>query len=413
VITALAIFAVTYLALTVQPLPWLHLDRPAAAVCGAVAMVAAGALTTEQAFAAINLDTIALLLGVMIIASYLVEAKFFRGVAWWVLTHARSARSLLWALVFASGALSALLVNDTVCLMVTPLVLAVTAEAGLPPLPYLIALATATNLGGVVTFTGNPQNMIVGMAAAGSPGYAEYFVLALPIGVLCLAADAALIAWLFRAQLPPGPLPRRNTPRPEGDGLLRGKALGALLLFVTLAAAGYSLAAAAMLAAALLMLVARVAPRQALRRVDWELLLFFAGLFIVVHGVERSGALEHAFAALRPVIARGDWLGWLAFAGLTLVASNLVSNVPFVVIAVTWVPDLPDSRFGYLMLAVVSTLAGNLTLFGSVANLIVFEIARERQPIRYLEFLRYGAILTAATLAIALAILFALRALGA
>jgi Na+/H+ antiporter NhaD/arsenite permease-like protein len=350
----------------------------------------------------------------MVIAAYLMEAAFFRTTAWWIVTRTKSARSLLWTLVFVSGGLSALLVNDTVCLMFTPLVVAVITEAQLPSLPYLLALATATNVGGAVTFTGNPQNMIVGMAAheAGILPYGEYLLLALPAGVLCLVVDAALIAWMFRRDLPVGPLRDRAPPRPYLDKVLAIKALAALLLFVVLASAGVSLAGAAITAAALLILVARHAPRKALGRVDWVLLLFFAGLFVVVTGLAKSGALERIMASLEPILARGDAVGLIVFAILTVVGSNVVSNVPFVLVAVHWVKRMPDPRWGYVVLAFASTLAGNLTLFGSVANLIVFEGAGKAGEVGFLRFLRYGAVITVATLAAAMAVFAVERALG-
>ena len=403
---------VTYVAVAGQRLPWVLVDRPAASLCGAVAMVAFGVLTVEEAYAAVNLDTLLLLLGMMVIAAYLMEAKFFRRTAWLVLTRAKSARSLLWSLVLVSGGLSALLVNDTICLMFTPLVLAVVTEAELPPLPYLLGLAAATNVGGVITFTGNPQNMIVGMAAKGHLGYVEYLALSLPAGVLALLTLGALLTWLFRRELPPGPLKDRAPARPYLDRTLAAKALGALALFVGLAVSGTPLAGAALTAAALLIMIARVAPKQALNRVDWVLLLFFAGLFVVVRGIEKSGALEVALEPLRPMVEDGGVLGLVGFALLTVVGSNLVSNVPFVLVGVKWVPTMPEPRWGYVILAFASTLAGNLTLFGSVANLIVFESAGPRAPIGFVRFLKYGIPITLSTMGIGLLTLLLERSLG-
>jgi Na+/H+ antiporter NhaD/arsenite permease-like protein len=410
--TAIALFAAAYLCMAGRPLPFLHIDRPAAALIGAVAMVAAQVLTIDEAFAAIDMQVLALLLGVMVIASYLAEAKFFRYTAWLVLTRMRSARSLLWGIVFVVGGLSALLVNDTVCLMLTPLVVAVVAEAELPPLPYLLALATASNVGGAVTFTGNPQNMLIGHAAAGNPGYAEFLLLMLPVGAACLALDALVIAWLFRRQLPRGPLPARETARPFPNWPLAARALAALVAFVALAFAGVSLAGAAMTAAAGLILVAQTPPRPVLGRIDWSLLIFFAGLFVLVGGLERSGALERAFAAVAPLISGSGPADDAAFVGLTVLASNLVSNVPFVMVAVEWVPTMADPRWGYVLLAFASTLAGNLTLFGSVANIIVFEGAGPRGEIGFFQFLRHGVVITAVTLAGGLALLALERQLG-
>jgi Na+/H+ antiporter NhaD/arsenite permease-like protein len=292
-------------------------------------------------------------------------------------------------------------------------VVAVVVEARLPPLPYLLALASAANVGGVVSFSGNPQNMIVGAAAHGTISFAQYFAITLPVGVACLAANAALLLWLFRRELPRGPLAERTPPRPAIDRPLAAKAIAALVAFAALAIAGYSLAGAAMTAAAGLMLVARVPPRTAFAFMDWPLLVFFAGLFVVIAGVAHVGALEVLYDAVAPAIGRGDALGDLAFIALTAVASNVVSNVPFVLVAVEWVPRLPDPLWGYLWLAVASTLAGNLTLFGSVANLIVMQGAGPRGEIGFWRFLRYGAVLTIADLALAYAILSAARAAGA
>jgi len=411
-VTAIALFAAAYLCMAGRPLPFLHIDRPAAALVGAVAMVAAGVLPIDEAFAAIDLQVLALLLGVMVIASYLAEAKFFRYTAWLVLTRMRSARSLLWALVFVVGALSALLVNDTVCLMLTPLVVAVVAEAELPPLPYLLALASASNVGGAVSFTGNPQNMLIGHAAHGDPSYAHFFLLSLPVGALCLALDAAVIVWLFRRELPRGPLPARDTARPFASWPLVIRALAALALFVGLAFAGVSLAGAAMTAAAVLILVAHTPPRPVLARIDWSLIMFFAGLFVLIGGLARSGALDAGFAAVEPAIAGGGAVGDLVLVGLSVVASNLVSNVPFVMVAVKWMPSLHDPAWGYVLLAFGSTLAGNLTLFGSVANIIVFEGAGPRGEIGFLQFLRHGAVITVVTVAGALGLLALERQLG-
>jgi Na+/H+ antiporter NhaD/arsenite permease-like protein len=409
---ALVVFCVTYLLIASRELHFLRLDRPAGAVVGAVAMVVVGGLPMDEALHAVDLHVLVLLFGVLLIAAYLQEAQFFRFAAYLVLTRARSARTLLFGLVFVAGALSALLVNDTVCVVLTPLVVAVVVEARLPPLPYLLALAGAANVGGVVSFSGNPQNMIVGAAAHGSIGFAQYFALTLPVGAACLTANALLIAWLFRRELPAGDLAERSPPRPALDRVLCGKALGALALFAGLAVAGVALAGAAMCAAAALLIAARAAPRRAFAVVDWTLLVFFAGLFVVVAGVEHAGVLRRLFDAVAPVVGRGDAIGDLGFIALVVIASNIVSNVPLVLVAIAWVPHMPDPTWGYVLLAVASTLAGNLTLFGSVANIIVMEGAGPRGEIGFLRFLRYGSVIVLVELALAYAILAAERALG-
>lgn len=412
VVGALVVFTVTYLVIASRQLRWLGLDRPAGAVVGAVAMVLVGGLPMGAALHAIDLHVVTLLFGILLIAAYLQDAGFFRLCAYLVLTRARSARSLLFGLTLVAGALSALLLNDTVCVLLTPLVVAVAVEARLPALPYLLALASAANVGGVVSFSGNPQNMIVGAAAHGTIGFAQYLVLTLPVGAACLAANAAALAWLFRGALPRGPIADRSPPRPALDRALAAKALAALAAFAVMALAGVSLAGAAMSAAAGLMVVARTPPRRAFASVDWQLLVFFAGLFVVVAGIAHVGLLDRLFERLAPVIARGDAAGDLAFVALVVVASNLVSNVPLVLVAVHWVPHLPEQTWGYVMLAVASTLAGNLTLFGSVANVIVMESAGPRGEIGFWRFLRYGAVITTVDLAVGFGLLAAERALG-
>lgn len=412
VIGALVVFSITYLVIASRQLRWIGLDRPAGATVGAVAMVLIGGLSMDAALRAIDLHVITLLFGVLLIAAYLQEARFFRLCAYLVLTRARSARSLLFGLTFVAGALSSLLLNDTVCVLLTPLVVAVVVEARLPPLPYLLALASAANVGGVVSFSGNPQNMIVGAAAHGTISFAQYLLLTLPVGAACLAANAATLAWLFRRELPDGPLVERTPPRPALDRVLTAKALVALAVFAGLALAGVSLSGAAMCAAAGLMVVARTPPRRAFASVDWQLLVFFAGLFVVVAGVARTGLLDRMFEAVSPVVARGDALGDLGFVALITLASNLVSNVPLVLVAIGWVPNMPDPVWGYVMLAVASTLAGNLTLFGSVANVIVMESAGPRGEIGFWRFLRYGAVITLVDLVVAFALLGAERWIG-
>jgi Na+/H+ antiporter NhaD/arsenite permease-like protein len=412
VIGALVVFSLTYLVIATRQLHFVGLDRPAGATVGAVAMVVIGGLPMDAALRAIDLHVVTLLFGILLIAAYLSEAGFFRLCAYLVLTRARSARSLLFALTFVAGALSALLLNDTVCVLLTPLVVAVVAEARLPPLPYLLALASASNVGGVVSFSGNPQNMIVGAAAHGTIGFAQYLMLTLPVGAVCLAANAGALAWMFRHELPSGPLAERSPPRPALDRTLAAKSLAALAAFAVMALAGVSLSGAAMSAAAALMIVARTPPRRAFASVDWQLLVFFAGLFVVVAGVAHVGLLDRVFQALSPVIGRGDAIGDAAFIALIVVASNLISNVPLVLVAVAWVPQMTDPTWGYVMLAVASTLAGNLTLFGSVANVIVMESAGPRGEIGFWRFLRYGAVLTIVDLVVAFALLAVERSLG-
>ena len=410
VTAALVIFALTYLAVAGGRLPWLSLDRPAAALLGAVLMVAAGVLTPAEAGAAVNGDTVGLLLGMMVLTAYLGEAGFFRWASWKVITSVGTPRALLWGLTLSAGALSAVLVNDTVCLMMTPLVLRIVDDAELPPLPYLLATAFGSNAGSAATLTGNPQNMIVGTLSG--IGYARFAgALLLPAAAATLLA-AGLLHWMFWRVLPRRPLAGGHLPRPPLDGPLLWKSLAALLSVATGFLLGLPLAWTALAGAALVMAVGGREPREALMRVDWPLLLFFAGLFVVVAGVGRAGVAGRMHEAMAPLLGESAARQAVVFSLFSAVASQVVSNVPFVILAGHWVPRMADPDLLWLATALSSTLAGNLTVVGSVANLIVLGLAGPRAQVGFWGFLRYGAVVTLVTLAVALAGLLAERAAG-
>jgi Na+/H+ antiporter NhaD/arsenite permease-like protein len=409
VIAAVAVFGLTYVAVAAGRFPGLSVDRPAAALLGAVLMVAAGVLTPAQAGAAVNADTLALLLGMMILSAYLTEAGFFRWASWRVLRGVSTPRALLWGLTFTAGTLSAVLVNDTVCLMMTPLVVRIVDDAELPALPFLLAIAFGANAGSVATLTGNPQNMIVG-TLSGIP-YARFAAaLALPAAV-SLAIVAVLLQLLFRRDLARAIL-SANIPEPALDRRLLAKALATTGIAVAGFLAGFPLSWTSLFAAALCMAVAGRAPREALQRVDWPLLVFFSGLFVVVGGVAHAGIADRMYEAIAPALGAGGPRQAIVFSLFSVAGSQVVSNVPFVLLAGEWIPRLAEPRLLWLATALASTLAGNLTVVGSVANVIVLELAGARGRIGFWRFLRFGAVVTATTLAAGLAILLVERRLG-
>ncbi len=400
---ALLIFLLTYLIIAGQKIPYLHLDRPSGALLGAVLMVWSGALSQEQAVAAINFDTILLLLGMMILAGYLAEASFFRWCAYWVVRLARTRRGLLLGVVGVSGALSALFVNDTVCLVLTPLLLQVCDDTGTEPVPLLLALATAANIGSVATLTGNPQNMIVGTHSGWS--YAGFAWRMLPVACGALVLDWAFLRWAFRRSLDGGRFEGPAAPPSVDAPLLRkGVLVTAFVLggFLT----GRNLAGTAMAGAAAMILAARRPPARVLARVDWSLLLFFGGLFVVVEGMNRAGWGSTFFEAVAPYLGRETGTQLAAFSGFTVVLSNIVSNVPMVLVALPWIERFPDPPLFWLALAMASTFAGNLTLVGSVANVIVAETARGRATLRFRDFLAVGVPVTILSTAWGVAVLW-------
>ncbi|XXF81459.1 SLC13 family permease [Myxococcaceae bacterium GXIMD 01537] len=413
---ALAIFLLTYVFIAGARLPFLKLDRPGGALLGAVLMVVTGTVTPAEVYGhsdnpakhAVDMDTLVLLLGMMLLAAYLGQAAFFRAAGALALRKAHSPRRLLVAVCFISALLSAFLVNDTVCLMLTPLVLVVVEEARLPPLPYLLAVCMGSNSGSVATFTGNPQNMIIqGASHLSYASFAAY--MALPALLSTVIVTGALL-WIFRKELTDERFETHPPPPPVDRPLL------VLTLFVLLAVvvaffAGLPMSWSALAGAAMVMTLAQVEPRKSLEAVDFVLLLFFASLFVVVYGVNKHGWADEIRTLFAPLMSGPPWRETVGFASLTLVASNLFSNVPFVMLARCWVPELQNPELGWHVLALGSTLAGNLTLVGSVANLIVFEAARGKAPITFMGYARVGVPVTLLSFVAGLAVLLAEHAL--
>jgi Na+/H+ antiporter NhaD/arsenite permease-like protein len=412
---AALIFAGTYAVIAFARIPWLNLDRPGAAVCGAVLMVACGVLSFDEAWHAIDARTIVLLMGMMILNVVLEESGFFEWAATAVLSRTRSPAQLLIGLTILSAFLSALFLNDTVCLMLTLPVLAIVRRGGLPNLPYLIALAMSANIGSVMTVVGNPQNMLIANYSGWT--YAGFLLWMMPVGIAGLAALGMILLWFFgpclraaadpmQCKLPPGEA------QYDLDRRLLIKSLGVLSgVLVAFVAIG-DLPLAAIGGGMILLVISRRSPAQILGRVNWVLLAFFAGLFIVVRGLEQTGLVRDVAQNVRPMYGPSLATQIPAFSAVTVVASNVVSNVPLVVLAREIVPTLIEPRLMWLVLAMASTLAGNLTIPGSVATLIVLETARQHEPgvkasVGFFEFLRVGIPVTLVTTTLGVLILAA------
>lgn len=396
---ALAVFLLTYVFLAGFKIPGVVLDRTSAALIGAAAMVCLGIVPATELARAIDFDTLVLLLGMMLLSTYLTRAGFFKASAYYVLRHSHTPRGLLLALVLISGLLSAFLVNDTVCLMLTPLVLMLTQHAELPPTPYLLGLCMASNAGSSATFTGNPQNMIIGVAS--HIPYASFLAaMALP-AVLSLGAVLCVLLFVFRKELPHKPIHPEGEPPPVDRRLLTWCCMamaGILVAFF----AGLPLSWSALVGALTVVVLARVPPEEQFAKIDFNLLLFFACLFVVVHGVNQEGWAERMREVFAPLMVGGVVQESFGFSVLTVAASNVFSNVPFVMLARSWIPEMVDAQLGWQVLALASTLAGNLTLIGSVANLIVFEGAKDTVHVSFWEYARVGIPATILSLVVGL-----------
>ncbi|MEW6513095.1 MAG: SLC13 family permease [Pseudomonadota bacterium] len=390
-----AIFAIVYLGMFLGGLPKLKLDRSGVALLGAIAVIGSGALDTEQAASAVDLPTVVLLFSFMVVSAQMRLGGFYTAVTRGVAELPLSRNGLLGALLAVAAALSAVFSNDIVCLAMTPVVARICLQRGFPPLPFLVGLACAANIGSAATLIGNPQNMLIGSLMQLS--FAGYARAALPPVVISLLALWLWLAWNQRGTVV---MPAASSANPGDDPpfdrwqTLKGLSVAGALLLIFLFTS-WPREVAALVAAGLLLLSRRFHSSHVMGFIDWELLILFIGLFVVNHAFENTGLAAQAVGWLA---AQGVHLadpGPLFVAGLGL--SNLVSNVPAVMLLI---PHL-SGHDAATLLALVSTFAGNLLLVGSIANLIVVDLARKSGiEIDWRGHARIGLPITLATLAI-------------
>ncbi len=370
---------------TTTSIPRFHFNRATLALVGAVLVLVLGVLPLEAAYAAIDWNTLALLFAMMVFTAHLRLAGFFDLAGSTLARIGHSPQVFLVVILGAGALLSALFINDTVVLLLTPLVAQLTHAAGLNPLPFLIGLAVSSNIGSMTTPIGNPQNILI--ATSSGLGFGEF------ASALVVPALASLsVAWLLLAVIYRRDLVRREFTWVPGRAVRVHRALllkCALALGVMIGGFvfGWSLALSALAGAAVLLLTRRVKPAKVLSRVDGTLLLFFAALFVVTRAVENTGGFRVLLDWSRPLLAENLAL----FSAVATVLSNLISNVPAVMVLKPLIPGLADPQKAWIALAAASTLAGNLTLLGSVANLIVAETARPYGiKLTFGEYLKVG-----------------------
>ena len=390
------IFAVVYLGMFLGGLPKLKLDRSGVALLGGIAIVGIGAMSTEEAARAVHLPTILLLFAFMVVSAQMRLGGFYTEVTRRVAALPLSEPWLLGALIFVAGALSAVFSNDIVCLAMTPVVARLCIERRLDPVPFLVGLACAANIGSAATLIGNPQNMLIGSML--QLHFADYLLKALPPVVLGLFA---LWAWLVFAprrqstvKIPDIAVDRENLPVFDRLQSAKGLTVAACLLFIFLFT-DWPREVVALVGAGVLLLSRRFHSSHVMGFVDWELLVLFAGLFVVNHAFQQTGL---AAAAVAWLTAHGIHLGDTGpLFAIGVALSNLVSNVPAVMLLL---PHLQTPDAG-VTLALVSTLAGNLLLIGSIANLIVVDLAgKQGIAIDWRQHLAIGLPVTLLTLGI-------------
>ncbi|MBU1276850.1 MAG: anion transporter [Proteobacteria bacterium] len=390
----LAVFGLVYLGMVLGRLPGLALDRSGVALLGAIVLVAAGRLPMGQLGQAVDMPTLALLFGLMIVSAQFRLGGFYSWVVRRLAGFRHSPQALLAQIVAVSGLLSSLLANDIVCLAMTPVLVELCARRGLNPLPFLLGLACAANVGSAATLIGNPQNMLIGQVLGLSfPGYLADALAPTAAG---LAVVWLVVAWCFRGRwLAATPVPALETPPFD----LWQTVKGAVVLAGLVAAFLFSpwpREASALAGAGLLLCSRHMRTSRVLGLVDWPLLVLFTGLFVVNYCLAQSGLLARltgGLAAQGVDLAQPAWLF-----GVCAVLSNLVSNVPAVMLLL---PAAANSGAG-AVLALSSTLAGNLLIVGSIANIIVVDqAARLGVRVSWAQHARVGVPVTLITLGLA------------
>lgn len=373
----------------------LRVDRAGIAIIGAALTVGTGVISFDQAAQTVDYRTIILLFSMMIMTSYLNLSGFFQIAGNQFLRRLCSKKQLLFMVIFTTGILSAFFINDIICLIFTPIVIMITRQAKLNPIPYLLGVATASNVGSAATMIGNPQNILISSLSGINFGW--YMALATPLALVGLGLIYMMLSWLYRAELK-GSLPKFQPLTGAVHGYLVKKGLVVVFLVLAGFLMGFDPAIVASLGAAYLLITRRIKPNKIYVGIDFNLLVIFIGLFVIIGGVERSGLLT--------LLIHMPWMNNIqslpVFSVLTVALSNIVSNVPAVMLLKFLIPP-ETGHIWWASLAIFSTFAGNLTLTGSIANLIVVELAKkENVEISFLTFLKIGFPLTIIMVSIAL-----------
>ena len=391
IFAAYAVFLGSYLVFALGKFPGMKIDRPGAGIIGAVLMVAFRIIQPADALRFIDFPTLVLLFSMMLIVAYLHLAGLFDWVTHLVVTRLRP-HHLLPTVIFTSGVLSAFFVNDIICLVMVPFVLTATRRMGVRPLPYLLAVATASNIGSVATITGNPQNMLIG-SFSGIP-YRDFILHLGPVALVGLLLDWLLLYFLSARAGARDPVVEIPVAVEKVDRSRLVKPGVVILVVIAGFLAGLAPAMVAATGAAAMLITRTREPRLVYDEVDWGLLVFFVGLFLIVGGAEKAGITGR----LLDFADNWNLHHPVTFTVVVAALSNVVSNVPAVMLLKSAVPGFPNPHTGWLVLAMASTLAGNLTITGSVANIIVVERAKDTAPISFREYFQVGLPITVATL---------------
>lgn len=383
-----SIFILIYIFIAVQRFPFIKIDRPAGVFTGVTLLTVAGVVTLEEGYGFIDWNVITFLLGMMIMVAYLQISGFFGFAAEWIIKLCKTPQALLSGIMFFSAILSALFVNDTVCLLFTPIVISSCRNLKISPVPYLIALALSANIGSALTITGNPQNMFIGIQSG--MNFITFMKYTFVPVIFSLLFAYFAVFFIYRKEMVPFSKKIQKEDNLK-DKALMIKSLSVLSVTIILFVAGVSYPLAALIGASAIILLAGIRPAKMMEKIDWPILLFFAGLFIIMGAFDKAGYTAKIMSLAGGGLSDGSLKETVIFSGTVVLLSNMVSNLPAVIL---FMPAAEGER-GAALLALVSTFAGNFTLVGSVANLIVAEIAEGKGfHISFRQYMKTGAVVT-------------------
>lgn len=389
------IFVLTYLGIAFGRFPALKIDRPSIALIGTILMLACGGLDLPQLIKGIDFSTLFLLFSLMLISAQLELSNFYLAMAHRITLKIRHPALFLFQFMLISALLSALLTNDIICLCLAPILIPALQIKGLNPLPFLLSLAMSSNIGSAMTIIGNPQNILIGQS--GKLDFLSFFIYCFPPCLLSLGLAYLLLYLAFRNQFYLES--RHSVPRTgvlyDKAGVFKGLFLLSLLIFLFFCPIDRTIAA--LTVSSLVLISRRIEPYRVLQKIDWGLLILFFGLFGVIKAIENIHLPQTIMTAL-PAINITESHTLTLFSAIL---SNLVSNVPAVMLLIKFLPSADPEP--WYILAIASTFAGNFILLGSIANLIVAEQAKKAGvSYSFKEHARFGIPITLLSLLVLL-----------
>jgi Na+/H+ antiporter NhaD/arsenite permease-like protein len=390
------IFLITYIFISIGQVPFFRLDRTGISIISATLLILFNIISINEAYLAIDYKTIIILFGMMVLIANLRLSGFFYILLNFIVKNIKDPKNFLYILVFTSGISSAFFVNDTICLIFTPFVIEISRKLNLNPKPYLLALAMSSNIGSVATITGNPQNIII--ASFASINYSDFFIKMFPITLINLLTCILLIQFFYKEDLT---LDFKNVDNQSkqikyryNKALLIKSSIAALLTII-LFFLNVPMYIVSIFIASFLLITRRIKPEKVYNLIDFSLLILFICLFVIIKASEKSIIFMDLMSYMKNIIDTP-----LELVISTVILSNLVSNVPAVLVLKEIVNNLTIDQNKWYYLSMASTLAGNLTIFGSIANIIVIELASSKVKINFLEYIKIGIPLTIITVAI-------------